>query len=202
MQRPYYHERCCLFDGIIRTTQSTDGTVTLRPMQGKVHDNYIQNSWAFHEERMYIKFHQSCTDDCPGLEILFVLAQTLPQMFTLGYRVSSIERPYFTDVTVTKSHQKWTYNYVQPVSSCYMIPEWTKSVTWDEAQETCEEKGANLASINSDFEWRLSDRLQYIMYYIGLETQVSQKRARDSQLFCNIRPECGVCKQVRVFISA
>ncbi len=184
-QRPVIQDRCCKFDGVLYstrmpclTTVSLYQTLGLEPPQYNVHKWYMtQNAtelllWQGVCTQMFpydsgrISYVESCLD-------MIVVANASCDII-LHYRAS-------LDKLHLNPNLTYTQNSIQTCleGSCYSIPQFTRSLSWVDAQKSCEADNSSLVSVNSDVEWRILMSHGFLAWdnvgicYLGARTEVN-----------------------------
>ncbi len=190
-------QSCCRFDGYI-AIHSTHGSIALSLRQARKYKIWNYNHWVMSDRDNIVNFRVLCTQLCWDITIELHLDRRFLMPFSIGYNAKLIEQYDMARVTFTQTSSPLgfksprvgpiTWNQVCLNHRCYVTPRNHKVVTWDQAKTACQEKGANLVSINSDLEWALLTRLpkqigeefielynihNVILIYVGLVTDVS-----------------------------
>ncbi len=198
--KTHENSRCCRFDGYITTDHSVHVKmnfhyrVTLITEWTKLLSTMAMSLWNVSGSDSVIKFQVVCKTRCSAVLLLMEWDRNF--QVCIVYHANLVDKTDFTGITfpqpqidVANSRPRLTtWKHVCHNYHCYSTPISYMTVTWDEAQETCEEQKASLVSINSDLEWKLLTmhffqlpegnyvhRLPFTLLYIGLVTDVSTK---------------------------
>ncbi len=200
--KTHRNRSCCRFDGYI-VILSMVGHAGLSLQELRKKKGHIYNYWDVSYRDTNVKFWLLCAHLCLEIIIELYLDRSSLKTVSVGYQAKLIEQDNLYGVTFAQTPFPLgfksprlglnTWNKVCLNHSCYITPRNNKVSTWDQAKTACEEKGANLVSINSDLEWALLTRLplqkeeefielynirDVILIYIGLVTDVSTNSPR------------------------
>ncbi len=200
--KTYEATRCCQLEGHITTDHSIRGNIAMYLLLSEKYERWLGNMWNLFGNNFTIKFQLLCAQSCLGIVVQWSPLHVYFHSLVIAYRASLLEQTY-TGITF-QHHLRLTFDLATPQSPldhwnkvcysyrCYTTPRRPMVATWDEAQKACEEQQATLVSINSDLEWALLTRLpqqegkqfielynigSFVIYYIGLVTDVSTKQA-------------------------
>ncbi len=191
LQRPLMYARCCFYEGIISSDNSSciNSVSLLRLTVIHQSSTLVMSGlvWKMKDilDRL-IRWRDSCWKNLMGFlnTYCFAMRVILRPMASCTFQFNYRAHFHYHLTEMNTNVMGDTYNKICLDRSCYITAVKSHIMTWHKAQEFCKEEGGNLASINSEREWNFitsqyPDHMPFmnvsdaLVFFIGLHSKVS-----------------------------